>query len=89
MSEKIGKDVIREKKRLRKKLELANQLDIQLKVLEKLAEGKMTSQELQEFVKNLDGNYYLILPKLKESGLLKVSREGWYLSYSLKQGEQM
>jgi DNA-binding PadR family transcriptional regulator len=87
--EKVGKDVIREKKVLRKQLEIANQLDIQLKVLEKLAEGKMTSQELQKFIEGLGGVYYLILPRLKESGLLKIEKDGWTPIYSLKQGEQM
>jgi DNA-binding PadR family transcriptional regulator len=86
MTEKIGKDILG-KRRLKEKLEKANQLDIQLKVLEKLAEGKMTSQELQAFVESLGGTWYLILPRLKKSGLLKVSREGWETAYSLKQGD--
>jgi len=89
MSEKIGKDIIKQKRKLKEKLEKVNQLDIQLKVLEKLAEGKMNSRELQEFVESLNGVYYLILPRLKASGLIKVEKDGWTPIYSLKQGEQM
>ena len=50
MREKVGKDVIKQKKRLKRKLEEANRLDIQIKVLEKLSEGKMTNAELKEFI---------------------------------------
>jgi hypothetical protein len=85
MSEKIGKDVL--KKSIRKSIERANQISIQTRVLEELGKRKMTSQELQEFIEGLNGIYYLILPRLKESGLLKTERDGWTNVYSLKQGE--
>lgn len=90
MSEKIGKDVIKQKRRLKEKLEKANQLEIQIKVIDEIKKRKkMNSRELEEFVESLGGVYYLILPRLKESGLLTVERDGWTPIYSLKQGEQM
>jgi DNA-binding PadR family transcriptional regulator len=85
MSEKIGKDVIKQKRKMIEKLEKVNQLDIQMRVLEELSKKRMNSKELQEFVESLGGDYYYtILPKLKSSGLLKVEKEGWHLFYSLK-----
>jgi DNA-binding PadR family transcriptional regulator len=88
MTEKIGKDVIKQKRRLKEKLEDANQIQIQVKALEELSKRKMNSQELQNFVEGLGGVYYLILPRLKESGLLETERDGWTNVYSLKRGEQ-
>ena len=90
MPEKIGKDVIKKRRlRFRKALDKVNQIEIQIKVLEKLSEGKMTSRQLRELIESLDGEYYLLLPILKNSGLLEVKRaeagkQGSGFVYSLK-----
>jgi len=90
--EKAGNDVIkkRSKSKLKKELEKANQISIQIKVLEKLAEVKMmTSKQLRQYVESLGGDYELILPVLKASGLIKSERidtgqRGRAFYYSLK-----
>lgn len=86
MKEKIGKNVIKQKRRLkfRKELNKANQIEIQMKVLENLSEGKMTSAELRELIESLGGNHYFILPILKDTGLLRIERIGIHYIYSLK-----
>ena len=90
MPEKIGKDVIRKRRiRFRKALDKVNQIEIQIKVLEELAKKPMTSAELRQFIESLDGDYYLLLPILKGSGLVEVKRaevgkQGSGFVYSLK-----
>ena len=90
MPEKIGRDVIRKRRiRFRKMLNKANHIEIQMKVLEELAKKPMTSADLRQFIENLDGNYYLLLPILKNSGLLEIkeantSKPGKSYLYSLK-----
>ena len=90
MPVKIGSDVIGKKRlRFRKELDKANQIEIQMKVLEELAKKPMTSAELRQFIESLDGNYYLLLPILKNSGLLeikeaKIGKPGKSYLYSLK-----
>jgi len=89
MPEKIGKDIIKKKRtRFRKELEKANQIEIQIKVLEELAKKPMSSAELRQFIESLGGNHYLMLPILKNSGLIEVkrvtSKQGTGFVYSLK-----
>lgn len=88
MPEKVGKDVIKQKRRLKRKLEEANRIEIQMKVLEELAKKPMTSAELRQFIESLGGNHYLMLPILKNSGLIEVkrvtSKQGTGFVYSLK-----
>ena len=73
-------------KTIRNVLEDTFQVKIQVKVLEELKKGKLTSPKLKELVESLGGDYYFILPLLKRSGMLKtqqISRlDGSYL-YSL------
>jgi len=42
MTEKIGKDVIKQKRKLKEKLENANQIQFQMKTLKELGKRKMT-----------------------------------------------
>ena len=90
MPEKIGKDVIRKRRiRFRKELMKVNQIELQMKVLEELAKKPMTSKELRDFVESLGGCHYLLLPILKNSGLVEVKRaeagkQGSGFVYSLK-----
>jgi len=90
MPEKIGSDILRKRRiKFRKVLDRVNQIEIQIKVLEELAEKPMTSAELRQFIESLDGDYYLLLPILKSSGLVEVERaeagkQGTGFVYSLK-----
>lgn len=61
-----------EQKKFKKVVEQANQIHVQIKVLEALSEKKMTSQELREFIESHGGDYYRILPLLKNAKLIKV-----------------
>ena len=88
MPKKTGSDVIG-KKRIRRALDKANQIQIQMRVLEKLKETQMTSAELRQFIESLDGDYYLLLPILKGSGLvnfeeINTDKRGKYYVYSLR-----
>lgn len=83
MSDKIGSDIL-SKKRIRRELDKANQIQIQMKVLEKLGKTRMNSAELLDYIESLGGNYYLILPILKNTGLLKIERVGRHYVYSIK-----
>lgn len=75
MPEKVDSDVIKKKRsRLKKKLERANQISIQMKVLEELGKRKMTRRELREYVESLGGDFATILPILKNSGLVRAER---------------
>jgi len=90
MPVKIGSDIPGKKRlKFRRELNKANQIEIQMKVLEELAKKPMTSRELRQFIESLDGNYYLILPILKSSGLIEIKRaeagkQGSGFVYSLK-----
>ena len=90
MPVKIGSDILGKKRlRFRRELDRANQIEIQIKVLEKLSEKPMTSKELRQFIENLGGCHYLLLPILKNSGLVEVKRaeagkQGSGFVYSLK-----
>ena len=87
---KIGSDILGKRRiRFRKMLNKANQIEIQMKVLEELAKKPMTSKELREFIESLGGCHYLLLPILKNSGLVEVKRaeagkQGSGFVYSLK-----
>lgn len=73
-------------KTIRNVLEDTFQVKIQVKVLEELKKGKLTSVKLKEFVESLGGDYYFILPLLKRSGMLKtqqISRQDGTYLYSL------
>lgn len=91
MSEKIGKDIIKKpsKRKLRKEIEKANQIRVQMLVLEELGKRKMNSQELRNFIESLGGDFSTILPILKNSGLIQTKRidtgqRGRSFVYSLK-----
>ena len=88
MSQKIGSDVL-SKEKLKREVMKANHIRIQLQALEELAKKPMNSTELREFIESLGGNYYLMLPILKNTGLLEVKRaeagkQGSDFVYSLK-----
>ena len=88
MSEKIGSDVI-SKKKLKRELMKANKIQIQLQALEELAKKPMNCTELREFIEDLGGNHYLLLPILKNTGLVKTEegydgRRGRHFVYSLR-----
>ena len=59
---------------LKKRLDKANQIDIQIKALERLGETQMTNAQLREFIENLGGDYDLLLPILKNGGLVRADR---------------
>lgn len=80
--EKVSKDVF--KNSLRKVVEKTNYVDLQVRVLKELGKKKLTSQALQKLVETLGGDYYYILPQLKETGLLEIERVGHSYFYSLK-----
>jgi len=90
MPVKIGSDIPGKKRlKFRRELNKANQIEIQMKALEELAKKPMTNRELRQFIESLDGNYYLILPILKSSGLIEIKRaeadkQGSGFVYSLK-----
>ena len=90
MPVKIGSDILGKKRlRFRRELDRANQIEIQMKVLEELSKKPMTSIELRQFIESLGGSYYLILPILKNSGLLEIKevntgKPGKSYLYSLK-----
>lgn len=92
MSEKIGEDVIkkRSKRKLRKAVEKANQIGIQILALEELGKRRMTSKELRQYIESLGGDYSSILPILKNSGLIEAKsvntgRRGRTYFYSLNE----
>jgi len=87
MREKVGKDIL--SKKVKERLLLANQIHLQNAVLQKLAQGSMTSEELNKFIEKQGGNPYTIIPILKKSGLvevkpLKTGGRGRSFVYSLK-----
>lgn len=75
---------------VRKIIDDTNQIQIQLKTVEELRKGKLTSYELREFVEGVGGKYEFIRSTLVDSGLMKVERttrsRGSFL-YSLSDGE--
>ena len=79
-----------EKENLRKVIDDANQIQIQIKTVEELRKRKLTCYELREFIEKLGGNYEHIRSTLVNSGLIKMERisrsEGSFL-YSLADGE--
>jgi len=88
MPKTTGLDLFK-KEKLKREVMTANQIQIQLQVLEKLNETQMTSAELKDYIEGLGGNYYLLLPILKNTGLLKIGVEdngkrGRCFVYSLK-----
>jgi len=66
----------RKKNQIRITLENANQLSIQLCVIQQLQKGPLLDSELRELIENLDGDYELLLPILKKSGLVRSERLG-------------
>ena len=80
--EKVGKDVL--KKSLRKVVERTNYVDLQVRILQELNKGKLSSQVLQKLVETLGGDWFYILPQLKETGLLEIERVGHSYFYSFK-----
>jgi len=64
------RDVIREL------IEKANAIGVQMVVVRQLQKGPLFDFELRELIENLDGDYELILPILKKSGLVRLERLG-------------
>ena len=83
-----GLDILKREK-LKREVMAVNQIQIQLQALEKLSETPMNCTELREFIEGKGGNYYLLLPILKKSGLLEIevednNKQGRQFVYSLK-----
>lgn len=75
---------------LRKVIDDANQIQIQIKTVEELRKRKLTSYELREFIGKLGGDYDHIRSTLVSSGLVKmehISRSEGSFLYSLSNGE--
>ena len=88
MPKKTGLSLFK-KEKLKREVMKANCIQIQLQALEKLAKKPMNSKELKDFIENSGGDYYVLLPILKNSGLLEVKRaeagkQGSDFVYSLR-----
>ena len=79
-------------KDIRKILNAANQIEIQMTVLDKLKDGPLTSREMREFIEGVGGEYETVVPILKGCGLIKTERANFgrnQFVYTLVTGEDV